>query len=97
MRKLFSILLGGIVALTLSLLPVVGHTAEKTKTVEKTKTATKTKVLFWSGCGISKKAFMKELAKAYKDKTGVEIKLTGGGATKGIRNVATYLRNRLAQ
>jgi len=44
--------------------------------------------LHWSGCGISKKAFMKEMAKAYTKKTGVEIKLSGGGATKGIRNAA---------
>ncbi len=46
------------------------------------------KELHWAGCGISKKAFMKELAKAYTKKTGVKIKLSGGGATKGIRNAA---------
>ncbi len=46
------------------------------------------KTLTWSGCGISKKAFMSELAAAYEKKTGVQIKLQGGGATKGIRNVA---------
>ncbi len=44
--------------------------------------------LQWAGCGITKKAFMKELAKAYTKKTGIEIKLSGGGATKGIRNAA---------
>ena len=44
--------------------------------------------LTWAGCGITKKAFMSELAKAYTKKTGVEIKLSGGGATKGIRNAA---------
>ena len=44
--------------------------------------------LHWAGCGISKKAFMKEMAKAYTKKTGVQIKLSGGGATKGIRNAA---------
>ncbi len=32
---------------------------------------------------------MKELAKAYEAKTGVKIVLSGGGATKGIRNVAS--------
>ena len=42
----------------------------------------------WAGCGISKKAFMKELAKAYTKKTGIKVKLSGGGATKGIRNAA---------
>lgn len=42
--------------------------------------------LIWAGCGITKKAFMAELAKAYEKKTGIKIKLQGGGATKGIRN-----------
>ena len=44
--------------------------------------------LQWAGCGITKKAFMKELAKAYTKKTGIKVKLSGGGATKGIRNAA---------
>ena len=44
--------------------------------------------LLWAGCGITKKAFMTELAKAYTAKTGVEVTLKGGGATKGIRNAA---------
>lgn len=44
--------------------------------------------LQWAGCGITKKAFMKELAKAYTRKTGIKVKLSGGGATKGIRNAA---------
>lgn len=44
------------------------------------------KELIWAGCGITKKAFMAELAKAYEKKTGIKIKLQGGGATKGIRN-----------
>ena len=42
----------------------------------------------WAGCGITKKAFMKELAKAYESRTGVKVKLQGGGATKGIRQTA---------
>ena len=42
----------------------------------------------WAGCGITKKAFMAELAKAYTKKTGINVKLSGGGATKGIRNAA---------
>ena len=42
----------------------------------------------WAGCGITKKAFMAELAKAYEKKTGIKVNLQGGGATKGIRNAA---------
>ncbi|RMG02769.1 MAG: phosphate ABC transporter substrate-binding protein [Nitrospirae bacterium] len=49
------------------------------------------KELKWVGCGITKKAFMKELANAYKKKTGNTIILKGGGATKGIRAVAKGL------
>lgn len=41
----------------------------------------------WVGCGISKKAFMGPLAAAYEKKTGVKIKLEGGGATRGIVDV----------
>lgn len=48
-----------------------------------------TKKLAWAGCGISKNAFMAEMVAAYKNKTGVEIELKGGGATKGIREVAS--------
>ncbi len=44
--------------------------------------------LKWVGCGITKKAFMKELAAAYEKKTGTKIIIKGGGATKGIRAVA---------
>jgi len=50
--------------------------------------AAETKTLRWVGCGISKKAFMKELATAYEKKTGVKIEIHGGGATRGIREVA---------
>jgi len=42
--------------------------------------------IVWAGCGITKKAFMAELAKAYEKKTGIVVDLNGGGATKGIRN-----------
>jgi len=48
-----------------------------------------TKTLTWAGCGISKKAFMAEMAAAYEKKTGVKIDLKGGGATKGIRQTAS--------
>jgi phosphate transport system substrate-binding protein len=44
--------------------------------------------LTWTGCGISKKAFMVEVARAYKQHTGIDIAISGGGATKGIHNVA---------
>lgn len=47
-----------------------------------------TKTLKWAGCGISKAAFMGEMAAAYEKKTGIKIDLVGGGATKGIRQVS---------
>lgn len=55
--------------------------------------ATKQKVLSWAGCGISKKAFMGEMAKAFEKKTGVKIELKGGGATRGIREVSDGTRD----
>ncbi len=45
-------------------------------------------VISWAGCGITKKAFMAELAKGYEAKTGVKMDLHGGGATRGIRDTA---------
>ncbi len=42
----------------------------------------------WTGCGITKKAFMTEIAKAYEKKYGTKINLSGGGATKGIRSAS---------
>lgn len=47
------------------------------------------KKLSWAGCGISKSAFMGEMAAAYEKKTGIKIDLIGGGATKGIRQVSS--------
>ena len=44
--------------------------------------------LHWAGCGITRKAFMSELAAAYERRTGVTIEVGGGGATKGIRDTA---------
>ncbi len=44
--------------------------------------------LHWVGCGISKKAFMGAVSKAYEQKTGVKVDLEGGGATRGIEDVA---------
>ncbi|MFV2056510.1 MAG: phosphate ABC transporter substrate-binding protein [Thiohalomonadales bacterium] len=45
--------------------------------------------IHWAGCGITKKAFMAELATAYEKKTHVKVILEGGGATKGIRKTAS--------
>lgn len=45
--------------------------------------------LHWAGCGITKKAFMLELAKAYTKKTGIKVDIHGGGATRGIRDAAS--------
>lgn len=42
----------------------------------------------WAGCGITKKAFMAELAKGYEKKTGIKVLLAGGGATRGIRDTS---------
>lgn len=47
--------------------------------------------LMWTGCGISKKAYMTELAAAFEKETGIHIELSGGGATKGIRDVNNNL------
>ena len=46
------------------------------------------KVLHWAGCGITKKAFMAELAKGFEAETGIKVVLEGGGATRGIRDPA---------
>lgn len=59
---------------------------DETKTL--TKAPTKTLTLTWTGCGISKTAFMTEMVAAYKKHTGITIQLEGGGATKGIQFVA---------
>ncbi len=45
--------------------------------------------LNWVGCGISKKSYMNKLAAAYKKQQGTEINVQGGGATRGIRDVAS--------
>lgn len=44
--------------------------------------------LNWVGCGISKKAYMEEIAELYEKRTGIKINIDGGGATKGIRQVS---------
>jgi phosphate transport system substrate-binding protein len=45
--------------------------------------------LNWVGCGISKKAYVADLSKAFGEKTGIHINVQGGGATKGIRKVVS--------
>jgi len=45
-------------------------------------------VITWAGCGITQKSFMKELAQGFTEKTGITIEISGGGATKGIRDTA---------
>jgi len=47
----------------------------------------------WAGCGITKKAFMAELARAYEHKTGIKILLQGGGATRGIRDTVNHQKD----
>jgi len=44
--------------------------------------------LTWTGCGITRKAFMSECAEAYLKQKGITITLSGGGATRGIREAA---------
>jgi len=43
-------------------------------------------VIYWAGCGVTRKAFMAELAAAYEAKTNIRVVLEGGGATRGIRD-----------
>jgi phosphate transport system substrate-binding protein len=47
------------------------------------------KEINWVGCGVSKAAFMQDLSAAYEKKTGIRINIDGGGATRGIREVAS--------
>jgi phosphate transport system substrate-binding protein len=44
--------------------------------------------LTWAGCGVTKKAFMAELAAAFERQNGIRVLLEGGGATRGIRDTA---------
>ena len=45
--------------------------------------------MIWMGCGISRKAFMKAVAKVYSQRADVKFRMSGGGATKGIRLTAS--------
>lgn len=44
--------------------------------------------LEWVGCGISKKSYLTKLSAAYLKQRGTVINAQGGGATRGIRDVA---------
>jgi phosphate transport system substrate-binding protein len=71
----FAVVTGlGLLTLSGTLMAAAPHSASKT--------------INWAGCGISKNAFMTEMAAAYEQKTGVKVALLGGGATKGIRQVS---------
>jgi len=43
----------------------------------------------YAGCGIVKNAFMAELAKKFTETHGIAVDIEGGGATRGIRDVAS--------
>lgn len=75
-----------LIALFGLLLAISGANASESKT-DSRKDTEAGKTLHWAGCGITKKAFMKELAEAYERIYGVHFELEGGGATKGIRRV----------
>jgi phosphate transport system substrate-binding protein len=62
--------------------------ATKTKASAASPQELNNNIIHWAGCGITKKAFMAELATAFEKKTGVVVDLKGGGATKGIRETA---------
>lgn len=47
------------------------------------------KEITWAGCEVTKTAFMAELAKGFEAKTGIKVKLQGGGASAGIRLTAS--------
>lgn len=46
-------------------------------------------ILNWVGCGISKKSYLTKLASAYTQIKGTNFNIQGGGATRGIRDVAS--------
>jgi phosphate transport system substrate-binding protein len=48
----------------------------------------KQRTISWTGCDVSKKAYMARAAEEYEKLTGIRIVVTGGGATRGIRATA---------
>lgn len=70
-------LLGSLVCIVLAdLIPTVHAIADNSNLIR------------WAGCGITKKAFMSDLATGYEKITGIKVELEGGGATRGIRDTA---------
>ncbi len=47
----------------------------------------------YTGCGIVKLAFMEQLAKKFTAQYGIEMDIQGGGATHGIRDIASGEKN----
>jgi phosphate transport system substrate-binding protein len=47
----------------------------------------------YTGCGIVKRAFMEQLAKKFTAQYGIRVDIQGGGATRGIREVASGEKN----
>ena len=45
--------------------------------------------LNWVGCGISKVSYINDLVSAFETQSNIKINVEGGGATKGIRDVAS--------
>jgi len=71
----------GVIAFSSALVLSMNATAASAK-------ASDDNTILWAGCGITKKAFMAELAQAYQAKTGIKVELQGGGAARGIRDAA---------
>lgn len=76
MKKRFALLASLVCVLLADLVPTVHAFADNDNSI------------LWAGCGITKKAFMSELAKGYEKITGIKVELEGGGATRGIRDTA---------
>jgi phosphate transport system substrate-binding protein len=80
MNKYLSVLTGTCLCVTLAGAITLGNVSDASASANNT--------IQWAGCGITKKAFMKELATAFEKKSHVKVVLNGGGATKGIRQTA---------
>lgn len=51
--------------------------------------AAEPQVLVWRGCSIAKVAFMERCAQVYEEDTGIQVRLSGGGAALGIEAAAS--------
>jgi len=76
--------LGVVMAMIVVLLPHAGCGGADTATSGDVAARTDVSIS-WSGCGITKKAFVDRLAVAYEAETGIKVNVSGGGATKGVR------------